>query len=279
MALRAKTDRRYLFYFAPVFLILALLLQLFVSLSLPIIKPLYLFSLHIQTSAVEVNKGELRFGLWGFCFLTELDEGWWDYGTCSTPRVGYTVDPAIISTLGLSPYLYDIITQVLVSFLVIHPVVATLTLLSLFPTFFPFSRFAQILSLILNIISAVLSTLVVAVDFAIVMIARNKLQALFPEASTISSLGMRFSLSFGNTVWMSVVAVVALWAAVIAGSIIVCSCIGYIEWDDVDAEQLNKEGKTQFWRKFHFWRHARPRGIRWRRHKPEDVEEKENPSN
>lgn len=44
------------------------------------------------------------------------------YGTCSSPHVGYSIDPTIISTLGLSSSLYDIVTEVFTGFLIIHPV-------------------------------------------------------------------------------------------------------------------------------------------------------------
>lgn len=61
--------RRWIFYAEPALLVAAFVLQLFVSLSLPIFKPINLFTLHITDQSVVGNKGEIRFGLWGFCFL------------------------------------------------------------------------------------------------------------------------------------------------------------------------------------------------------------------
>jgi len=51
------------------------------------------------------------------------DTGLWDYGVCTAPQVGYDVDPTIISIIGLSPYLYDIMSKALTSLLIVHPVV------------------------------------------------------------------------------------------------------------------------------------------------------------
>jgi hypothetical protein len=44
-------------------------------------------------------------------------------GVCSPVRVGYTIPEAVISQIGLSPYLYDLFSNVLSAFLIVHPVV------------------------------------------------------------------------------------------------------------------------------------------------------------
>lgn len=56
-------------------------------------------------------------------FYSEFDTGIWDYGDCTEPHVGYTIDPTILTILGLSSELYDMITEALTSFLIVHPVV------------------------------------------------------------------------------------------------------------------------------------------------------------
>ncbi|KAG8837946.1 hypothetical protein FRC20_006551, partial [Serendipita sp. 405] len=214
------TQRRYLFFLEPSFLFLAFLFQLLVSLSLPIIKPIHLFTLHIEDDSVVANKGEIRFGLWGFCFLNEYDIGLSDYGDCSPPEVGYTLNPAILSTLGLSATLYDIIIQGLVSVLLIHPVVATMTLVTMVPSVLLFSHSARIVTLVLNVFSAILSTVVSALDIAIILVAKTQIIRAQELYDMEENLGLKFRLSFGNAPWLGLVATVVLWAAVVAGSVV-----------------------------------------------------------
>jgi len=219
----SRPTRQWLFFLEPILLIIALVLQTFVSVSLPIFKPVDLFALHLTDNGTVANQGEIRFGLWGFCFLDEynLEDG--TFGTCSSPQVGYTLSPAIPSALGLSTSLYDIVTEVFTGFLIIHPIIAGLTLITLVPEVFLYSRRARITSLVFNIISAILSTLVTAVDLAIIIVARSKLQSVLAEVGA-SSLGLGFAILFGTAPWLSLVAVICLWGAVVTGSIVVCSC-------------------------------------------------------
>lgn len=100
---------------------------------------------------------------------------------------------------------------------------AGLTLISLVPEVFWYSRAARITSLVINVISAILSTVVTAIDLAIIIVARSKLQAVLTSAGA-SSLGFSFAILFGTAPWLSLAAVICLWAAVVTGSIVVCSC-------------------------------------------------------
>ena len=107
-----------------------------------------------------------------------------------------------------------------------------MTFFSMIPGFMPFYNPFRIASLALNITSAILSTLVAAVDLSIVIIAQKKLATvLAEEGSSIAYLGIQFSLSIGVAPWMGLAAVVVLWAAVIVGSIFLCDCcFGRIHW-------------------------------------------------
>jgi hypothetical protein len=100
---------------------------------------------------------------------------------------------------------------------------AGLTLISLVPEVFWWSRRARIASLVINIISALLSTVVTAIDLAIIIVARSKLQSVLADVGA-SSLGFSFAILFGTAPWLSLVAVIFLWGAVVTGSIVVCSC-------------------------------------------------------
>ncbi|PVF97017.1 hypothetical protein CPB86DRAFT_735665 [Serendipita vermifera] len=252
-----RVSQRWFFLVEPFLLVTAFLLQTCTSLSLPIVKSIYLFSIHIQTSAAVVNEGEIRIGLWGFCFLTEFTEDVLTEGTCSPIRVGYTIPEAVISQIGLSPYLYDLFSNVLSAFLIVHPVVATLTLITIVTSLFPFIRATRVLCLILNIISAILSTIVAGIDLSIIIIARNKLAALeSAPGNPAASLGLDVAIGFGPAPWMGLMAVFALWLAVVTGSILLCSCCGYCTWDahaiDIAVEEeglvvgLDEDGEDVF---------------------------------
>ncbi|KIM31268.1 hypothetical protein M408DRAFT_320236 [Serendipita vermifera MAFF 305830] len=235
--------QRWVFFVEPSLLFIAFILQLLISLSIPIIKaslltqcsrqPIELFELHIKTAAVEgPNTGEMRFGLYGFCFLNSYNSGIWDYGVCTAPRIGYTIDSAILSTIGISQTDYALISKALTSFLVVHSLVACMTFLSMVPGFMPFWNPFRVTSLTFNIISAVLSTLVAAVDLAIVIVAQQKLTTLIQQqGDSIAHLGIEVSLSIGVAPWMGLAAAIVLWAAVIVGSILLCDCcFGRMHW-------------------------------------------------
>jgi len=242
-----QSSPRWIFFIEPFLLFIAFILQLLISLSIPIIKPIDLFSLHIKTSAVVANTGEIRFGLWGLCFLNVYDTGPWDYGVCTAPHVGYDIDPTIVSIIGLSPYLYNVISKALTSFLIVHPLVACMTFISMVPGFMPFWNPLRVSSLALNVVSAVLSTLVAGVDLAMGIVAQQKLAtALAEEGGVLSTLGLQFYIAFGVAPFMGVAAVLVLWAAVIVGSILLCDCcFGRIKWSFQVFEPV-EQGEAEF---------------------------------
>lgn len=107
-----------------------------------------------------------------------------------------------------------------------------MTFFSMMPGFMPFYNPFRVASLTINITSAVLSTLVAAVDLIIVVIAQQKLTAVIQQqGASIAHLGIEVSLSIGVAPWMGLVAVIVLWAAVIIGSILLCDCcFGRMHW-------------------------------------------------
>jgi hypothetical protein len=99
------------------------------------------------------------------------------------------------------------------------------------PGLLPFWNPFRVFSLALNVLSAVLSTLVASVDLAIGLVAQQKLATVLAEdGNAISNLGLEFYIALGVAPWMGVAAVVALWAAVVVGSILLCDCCRRITW-------------------------------------------------
>ncbi|TFK50975.1 hypothetical protein OE88DRAFT_1712838 [Heliocybe sulcata] len=211
----------------------AFLLFLLVALSLPIIKTIYLLTLHAEPRADQPATNvatELQFGVWGFCATSVLNPPTWftNPGDCVGPQLGYRVDNS--TTLGQDillltgyPDIVNAITETLTVILVLHPVVAGLSLVVASTSLFLESHVMSTLSLVIAIITALLSSLVFAIDLALVIVAMNVVKGI-----TIGN----FSITFGNAVWMVLAGMVLTWAGVIALSARVCYCCGVRPADD-----------------------------------------------
>lgn len=206
-------------------LLCAFILFLLVALSLPIIKPIYLLQLDgiITNNQPETSIGtQVRFGVWGLCVTSALDQPtlFTNDGVCIGPRLGYTVDPSILSLIG-NEQLISIVLKGVTVLLVLHPIAAGLSLTTLVPILLSCCcghHAAWILSLIASIVTAIVSSVVLAADLALVIIARNKVKDV--------ALGT-FDVKFGNGVWMMVAGVALIWLCVILLSARACYCCGF----------------------------------------------------
>lgn len=212
-------------FLVPFLLFSAWVLLLLVSLSLPIIKPLYILEVEskvtpsIQTSVAT----SIRFGVWGMClgaYKFGPDGATWnDAGQCSSPRLGYTVDDAVLQLTGQKD-LAQIALKALMGVLVLHPIACGLVFLSLLAslitTWHPV-RSLNVISLIAVIFAAVAATVVLVIDIVLIPIARTKVEEATKNALTVV---------FGNAAWMTLGAVIALWLGVVGASVIACGCFG-----------------------------------------------------
>ncbi|THH12529.1 hypothetical protein EW146_g7613 [Bondarzewia mesenterica] len=199
------------------FLFCAFILFLLVALSLPIIKPIYLLTINaipVANQPVTSIGTELRFGVWGFCVTSALNPPTLltNSGDCVGPRLGYTISPDILALIG-NANLLTVILKGLTVLLVLHPVAAGLAFLTFFLILCtccisPFVLW--ILSLLVGIVTAIVSSVVLAADLALVIVARSKVKDV--------TLGT-FTVSFGNGVWMMVAAVALIWLCVILLSV------------------------------------------------------------
>ena len=92
---------------------------------------------------------------------------------------------------------------------------------------------ARIFSLVINIIGAILSTVVFGIDVAIVNAARIGVKEYLGENTNISIL-------YGREVWMSLVAVILLWTAVVSHSLVSCYCCGRVRWKNEESNDQEK---------------------------------------
>jgi len=197
----------------------AFLFFLLVGLSLTIIKPIYLLA--IRSTATEIQPlsiaTELRFGVWGVCAISELTSAS-NPATCFGPMLGYNVSSFVdLSDAGISPDIVNVVEVGLLVILVLHPIVAGLALLSAGFSLFLASHAFSIVTLILTIITAILATVSLAIDLALVLVARSRL----PSLGTFS-----IEIDFGNGVWLILTAVILTWIGVILLSARTCYCLG-----------------------------------------------------
>jgi hypothetical protein len=224
-------------------LFVAFLLFLLVALSVPIIKTVYILKF---TALANPNQPQtdvattLKFGVWGLCAtrcvplrlriacyklnlhlstLSVLD-GPNNFGRCYGPKLGYTVPADVIALAplaGISTALVDILLHAVVVLLVLHPVAAGLSFWTFINSLFLGHHAVSIVALILSVVTALLSTIVFAIDLALVLIAKSKVKSI--------TVG-HFAVDWGNAVWMVLVATILTWVAVILLSARACYCCG-----------------------------------------------------
>jgi hypothetical protein len=201
-------------------LAIAFIFFFLVSISLTIIKPIYLLSFK-STAPVKQPLSiatELRFGVWGVCASSDLvNPHLTNSGRCYGPKLGYDVPANIANAVGLSPTLLAVIQKALLTVLVLHPIVAGLMFLNLIASLFLASHAIAIVVLVFTIVTTLLATVSFTIDLGLVIAAKSQLKTL---------QSVHFKIVFGNGIWLILTGVVLSWLAVIALSARACYCLG-----------------------------------------------------
>ncbi|PPQ81041.1 hypothetical protein CVT24_007503, partial [Panaeolus cyanescens] len=206
----------------------AFILFLLVSLSLPIIKPIYLLVFKATTIAPQAPLSiatELRFGIWGVCASSLLNQPTLttNPGTCYGPQLGYTV-PAYLSTAIAVPQpIINALQHTLLLVLILHPITAALTLIAFFFSLFLASKAFSVFTLIWLVFTALVVSASVGIDVALVLVAKREVDKL---------QNFDFEIVFGNAVWMAVGGLVLVWLAVVVVSARACYCCGVHPYHD-----------------------------------------------
>jgi len=198
------------------------LLFLLVALSLPIIKGVYLLTLQATINPDQPTTSigtELRFGVWGVCVNSALDIPTLLHNTaeCIGPQLGYTIPTEYLNLLGISTSLVSAFLKGLEILLVLHPISACLSLLTFIQALFLGHHGVSICALIMALLTAIVSSVTLAADLALVIVAKSKVKDL-----TVA----KFEVNFGNGVWMVVAAVALTWITVVFLSARACYCLG-----------------------------------------------------
>ena len=146
-------------------------------------------------------------------------------GHCYGPSVGYKIPESVLQVTGYQD-LAQAVLKGLTALLILHPIVAALSLIGAGTSLFLESHAIHIISLIVTIVNTILSSVVFAADLAINIVARNKVPAL---------TGANIAVEWGNGVWLVLVGVVLSWLGIILLSIPICQCCGlsdvYNAWE------------------------------------------------
>nr|GAT60315.1 predicted protein [Mycena chlorophos] len=203
-------------------LFIAALLSLLVGLSLTIIKPIYILRVYSTSMGQPTTSlaTELRFGVWGVCASNDLNAPTFfsNFGECFGPMIGYDIPASLIAETGVSTQIVNVVLEGLYVVLILHLVAAGLSLVTLVSSMFLASHALSILSLVLAIITALVSSVVFAIDIALVVIAKDNVSSISSE--------LHFAVGWGNGPWLGLVAVILTWLAVVALSARACYCFG-----------------------------------------------------
>jgi hypothetical protein len=126
---------------------------------------------------------------------------------CYGPQLGYTVPTNILSVVGLSSKLANVAETTLLTILVLHLVSAALSAVAFVLSLLLRSHLITTFALLVVIITAIVSTVVFAANVTLVFSVKDNIDSLFSGAD--------FVVSFGNGLWMVLVAVILVWIAVI----------------------------------------------------------------
>ncbi|KAI0310858.1 actin cortical patch SUR7/pH-response regulator pali [Amylostereum chailletii] len=211
--------------FTTFILFAAFVLFLLVALSIPIIKPIYLLDLsaNADSSSANTNIGtSIRFGVWGYCVNGPLNTAgiFTNNGDCQGPQLGYTLDSDIFQILAGTSTEVNLVLRGLTVLLILHPIAAGLALLTFLPVLLSCCMFRNapwIFSLIFSILTVIVSSITLAADIALVLVARDRLK----DFSLLS-----LSVNWGPGVWMVLAGVVCAWLSMILVSVKVCRCYG-----------------------------------------------------
>ncbi|KAF5391373.1 hypothetical protein D9757_002008 [Collybiopsis confluens] len=216
----------------PALSFVAFVLLLFATLSVPIIKSIFLFTLAANISSqLESASATVRFGVWGYCTSSVDVAGLFSDNItpakCSPVHLGYTFDATIAHFLQVplnldSNELVRVVSKTTTAALVLHPIACALTFLTMLISLFMFrrgsnrpARLPSLLTLIIGTLAALLTTIVFLIDVILVAVIRDHV-----KEDTDGDV----SLNWGNAVWIALGATIALWLAMVATCGRLCAC-------------------------------------------------------
>jgi len=200
----------------------AFLLLLLVTLSVPIIKDIYLFRLtpnaSFSNNLVSGASGSVKFGIWGYCTSglkgSALGFTKTVANECSPKKLGYSIDGRVSQLLGVDRFV-NITSKALTAVLVLHPIACGLAFIAMVLSFIMArptngtTRFSSLMTLIANLLAAFLTTAVFVIDVVLVAVVRHHVR---------DETRNNVTAKYGNGVWMVLGAMIALWLGIITAT-------------------------------------------------------------
>jgi len=223
----------------PFWIFSAFLLLLLVSLSVPIIKTIYIFKLvaDITVSVLSSSASATAvFGVWGYCTdgisVSVLGEHDTTAGECSKTHLGYDINPIIGDLLQSQGYNPSLVSKGVIAVLVLHPIACGLCFLALLTSLVMLrptriSRGASICTLLVGLLATVVTTAVFLIDVIVVAVVRHKIK---------NETDGDVTLNWGNAVWMTLGATIAMWLALVG------ACAGICEFGGRYTRRSRKAG-------------------------------------
>ncbi|WRT65784.1 uncharacterized protein IL334_002733 [Kwoniella shivajii] len=219
------------------------LLLLLVTLSVPIIKTIYLLQVRFAGNggAASTSLGA-NAGVFGLCYegseASFLGFGYSSNAACTDPKVGYTFDE---NFLGLdNSGLSRAVIKGIAGALILNAIAAGLAGLSLIWSFFAWffsSRAWEIITFLSLFLSALTGWLAFALDLALALVARHRI-----EDASNDILEARI----GNGVWLALGGAVSLTFAIcLAG----CGIFGRYRSDHVVQQKPIGYQRRYFWQR------------------------------
>ncbi|KAK4690034.1 hypothetical protein P7C73_g35, partial [Tremellales sp. Uapishka_1] len=190
-------------------LLAAFILLLLVTLSVPIIKTIYL--LHIEGGSVGSASTAANVGVFGTCYkggsVRILGDTISTTAECTHPKVGYTLDPTFFGE-NVDSRFQSAVAKGVSGALILNPIACGLAGISLLLAFVAWLfgwRIFEILTLLTLFLSALLAWIVWAIDLALVLIARHRIKDYSNNV---------FTGHIGNAVWLGLAAAIILSFAI-----------------------------------------------------------------
>ncbi|KAG9226397.1 hypothetical protein CCMSSC00406_0003276 [Pleurotus cornucopiae] len=220
-------------FVAPVFLLIAFILLLLVSVSVPVVYTINLFGIGVNTGGRFANagvNGYVTFGVWGYCIdRMNMQFGGFNrglYGDCSHPGVGYYFDPWVANALRVNPFYFEnTISHSVTSALVMHVLAAILTFFTMAISVFMVvkrgsagtARAPSLCTLILGVLAGLFTTVCFLIDVIFVAVVRDRIRDLSNDVLYVE---------YGNGVWMTLVAAILIWIGMVGACCGIFSCGG-----------------------------------------------------
>ncbi|KAJ2931388.1 hypothetical protein H1R20_g5644, partial [Candolleomyces eurysporus] len=187
---------------APFFLFSAFVLLLLVTLSAPIIDPIYLFRLLADVGGSAAGaRGSIQFGVFGYC-VSAIEASVFGIDNtrdaeCSSPRLGYRFDSTVARVLGVSG-VTDLISRTLTALLVLNPIATGLTFLAFLTSLFMLrkgangtARLPSFLTLGVGFLAALITTVAFIANIVIVAVVRNRIRDDLDDSIDLSDYAVR----------------------------------------------------------------------------------------